>query len=133
MRRLLAVLSALLGVLAVLLVLAVGCGESEREKLDKAKAAYVDDVNAAQDRHLARISNLATPDPTKRVINQQADELRALAADLRKIKAPEGVGAQHSQLVAALALAEQEVREGDALTVAMGRVRAAVDAINGEV
>jgi hypothetical protein len=120
--------------LVVVAALAVGaCGQSEEEKRAEAQAAYVDAVNDVQDRHLAKIANLATPNPTAKVVNQQADELHALAGDLRQVKAPDGVKAQHSQLATAVTLAEQDVRAGDALEVAIGRVRGAVEAINGKV
>lgn len=93
--------------LALLLTLLLaGCGGDDVQQSN----AYVDSVNIAQSRfassfeRLARdITSSSTPAQDRKTLRSINATLEATVADLRKIKPPEKVQAQHDQLVEALA------------------------------
>jgi hypothetical protein len=102
----------------------VGCGgKSDTEK-------YIEKVNRAQDKHGARIASVARPGAGVGVYVAQARAITNLIGDLRKIKAPKGLGDEHSVLIAALAQAAAEVRTGKQIDFSVARVRTAITAIN---
>ena len=96
-----------IAVVAALLALAVaGCGGGDVEQSN----AYVDSVNLAQTRfassfeRLARdITSTSTPAQDRATLRSIGSSLDATVLDLRKIKPPEKVKAQHDQLVNAIA------------------------------
>ena len=93
--------------LALLLTLLLaGCGGDDVQQSN----AYVESVNIAQSRfassfeRLARdITSSSTPAQDRKTLRSINATLATTVADLRKIKAPEKVRAQHDQLVEALA------------------------------
>ena len=98
--------------LALLLLtsLLAGCGGDDVQESN----AYVDNVNLAQSRfassfeRLARdITSSSTPAEDRKTLRSINATLATTVADLRKIKAPEKVRAQHDQLVEALAEYEE--------------------------
>ncbi|HMS61253.1 MAG TPA: hypothetical protein PKD63_03165 [Solirubrobacteraceae bacterium] len=98
--------------LLLLTFLLAGCGGDDVQESN----AYVDNVNLAQSRfassfeRLARdITSSSTPAEDRKTLRSINATLATTVADLRKIKAPEKVRAQHDQLVEALAEYEEAV------------------------
>jgi hypothetical protein len=105
--------------LLLLTLLLAGCGGEDVQESN----AYVDNVNIAQSRfassfeRLARdITSSSTPAEDRKTLRSINATLATTVADLRKIKAPEKVRAQHDQLVEALA------EYGEAVGAAEGKL-----------
>ena len=105
--------------LLLLTFLLAGCGGDDVQESN----AYVDNVNLAQSRfassfeRLARdITSSSTPAEDRKTLRSIDATLATTVADLRKIKAPEKVRAQHDQLVEALA------EYGEAVGAAEGKL-----------
>ena len=92
--------------LLLLAALLAGCGGDDVQESN----AYVDSVNIAQSRFSSSFERLAreitassTPAEDRKTLRGINATLATTVADLRKIKPPEKVRAQHDQLVEALA------------------------------
>lgn len=134
--------------LLVLLVLALGagaCGEQKGDTLED-KKAYVGKVNEVQTRFASEVTTVttaytatSTPGQDKKTLKGFETAIGAFVDELRAIKVPESLKAEHTQLVAAMSNYASDIAQANAaltnpttrtLAEASDRIRTATQTVN---